>query len=177
MSTALSIRPKDNLDFFTMNFPNGLLEEMRAIHDQIACEAFGLFERRNGNGGNALDDWLQAESKVLEPVPVSIVNEKDHVKVMAEVPGFALNELKVHIDGHELHICGKSETRTEKADKKSGNQEVSISSRKICCSIALPAAVKPNEGAAALDKGVLTLTLPKSEQDKEITVKAARTIA
>lgn len=173
MSTALSIRPTNNLDFFSINFPGSLFEEMQAIHDQIARDAFGLFERRNGNGGSSLDDWLRAESKLLQPVPISIENGKDHLKVMAEVPGFAMNELKVHVEGQELRICGKSEKKTEKGDKKSVEHGTSTSSQKICCSITLPAAVKADSASAVLDQGVLTLTLPKAEPAKEIAVKAA----
>jgi HSP20 family protein len=170
MSTALSIRPTDNLDFFSLNFPDGFFKEMEAIHNEIAREAFGLFEHRNGDGGSALDDWLKAESKLLMPVQVSIDNGKDQVKVTAKVPGFALNELKVHIEGQELQIYGSSE---KIAEKKAGEQESSTSSRKIFTIILLPAAVKADAASAILDKGVLTLTLPKAEPAKEIAVKAA----
>ena len=173
MSTGLSIRPTDNRNFFGMTFPNGLIEEMQAIHNEIAREAFGLFEWRNGNGGNALEDWLHAESKLLKPVPISIADENDHLKVTAQVLGFAMNELKVHVEGQELRICGKSEKKEEKGDKKSGDHETSSSFQKICCSVSLPAAVKVDAASAVLDQGVLTLTLPKAEPAKEIAVKAA----
>ena len=173
MSTALSIRNTDNREVFSVNFPNQIFEEMQKIHNEIARQAFGLFERRGGNGGNALEDWLRAESNVLRPIPISITNEKDHLKVTAEVPGFAINELKVHIDGRELRICGSSENKTDKGSKKSGDQEISTSSRKICRSITLPAAVKADVSSAVLDEDVLTLTLPKAEPAKEIPVKAA----
>ena len=70
-------------------------------------------------------------------------------------------------------LCGSSENKTDKGSKKSGDQEISTSSRKICRSIALPAAVKADVSSAVLDEDVLTLTLPKAEPAKEIPVKAA----
>lgn len=98
-------------------------------------------------------------------VPISIKDDKDHLMVTAGVPGFSGNELKVHVQGSELRICGKSEA-TDRKDKES-----STTTRRVCCTVILPGAVKSEDALATLDKGVLTLKLPKAEPAKEIEVK------
>ena len=35
-------------------------------HDEVAARAYELFEERGRTHGHDLDDWLQAESEVLE---------------------------------------------------------------------------------------------------------------
>lgn len=167
MPTALSTRPSDSSEFFTLSFPEKLMREMREIHNEIARTAFRHYQERDAMNGSALDDWLRAESELLEPVPVNIRNEKDRLMVTAEVPGFSMDQLKVHVDGNDLKICGKAET-----SEKSGRGETS-SSRRICCELMLPASVKAESATAKLDQGVLTLTLPKAEPAKEIQIKAA----
>lgn len=167
MSTALSVRPKENNDFFTLSSSNQLIEQMQTLHDEIARTAFGFFEGRGGAQGSPLGDWLRAESQLLKYVPVSIQDEKDHLTVTADVPGFSMDQIKVHVDGQNLKICGKAESSS-----KAGKRQTS-SSRRICCEVNLPATVKADSASAALDKGVLTMILPKAELPHEIEAKAA----
>ena len=174
MSTALLTQPTDSSKSLDLGFSNDVLEEMRSIHDQIAREAFGLFQQRDGDQGSALGDWLQAESKLLDPVPITISDEKNELKVTAAIPGFKASDLKVHVDREGLQICGKSETKSGNGETTSANQEHVSSIRKVCCSVGLPAPVKPEASKATLDdKGVLTLLLRKAEPAKEIAVKSA----
>lgn len=170
MSNALSIAATENRDLFSLAFPDKFVEEMQSIHNQIELAAFNLFERRGMMSGSALSDWLNAESSLLKPVPVTVVDERDHLKVTAEVPGFALDELKVHVDGQELSICG-SHNETASGDGKKA--EKATSTLKVCCTVMLPATVKADAALATLDKGVLTMTLPKAQPSREIPVKAA----
>ena len=167
MSKAISIRPGEDRSFFGLDFPNQIFDQMKSIHDEIERAAFGLFQQRTGNDGTSLEDWFQAESSLLQPVPISIKDDKDHLTVTADVPGFSINELKVHVDGQELQVCGKSESAS-KTDKES-----SSTSRRVCCSVMLPTSVRPDDASATLDKGVLTLKLPKAQPAKEIEIKAA----
>ena len=36
------------------------------VHDQVARRAFGLFERRGGQPGHEIEDWLEAERSLRE---------------------------------------------------------------------------------------------------------------
>src|SRR6185437_13956994 len=128
--------------------------QMQAIEDELSRAAFSLFERRGYKPGSALEDWLNAEASLLEPVPVSIDDKDNHLTVKAEVPGFSPEQLKVSVDGNMLSICGKDESKIA-----SDGKETSTSTRKICCKVALPSNVDNKRASATLDKGVLTLTL------------------
>lgn len=83
-----------------------------------------------------------------------------------------MSELKVHIEGQELRICGKSE-KSAPSEKRSKGVEPVPMTRTICCNIGLPAAVNADAATAILDKGVLTLSLPKAQPAKKIEIKPA----
>jgi len=166
MSNAIAIRPTNNRDFFGLS-SDQILKDMQSIHDDIERVAFGLFQQRGANGESALHDWLRAESTVVRPVPISIQDNGDKLIVTADVPGFSMDELKVHTDGSELRICGKSEV----SDRK--GKEDSTTTRRICCTVTLPSAVNAENASATLESGVLNLKLPKAAPPKEIEVKVA----
>lgn len=167
MPKDLSIRPTNNSGASTPAITDRFFEDLQKIHDDIARSAFGLFEKRENGDGSALDDWLRAEAALLKPVPLSIRDETDHLTVTADVPGFSLDQLKVHVDGRTLQICGKvdSSEKTENGESSTG--------RRIRCELSLPAGVRAEAPSVTLAKGVLTLVLPKVEAGQEIPVKAA----
>lgn len=90
-----------------------------------------------------------------------------------EVPGFSPEQLKVSVDGNMLSICGKDEQSQKDSKTASNGGETSTSTRKIHCKVALPSNVDSKQAWAALDKNVLTLTLPKLDTSTKIQVKAA----
>ncbi len=170
MSHAIVIRPPKKRSFFGSGFAEKVHHEMKSIHDEIERAAFELFQQRGSKGGASLEDWLRAEASVLKPVAFSIKEENDHLTVIADVPGFSMDELKIRVEGQRLHICGRSGKSGTSERRSEGRTSAVV--RKIRCNIALPAAVKSDEASATLDKGVLTLLLPKAQPVKEIESKS-----
>lgn len=172
-TTAISVQPTDTNNIFNLKFPSEVLYEIQAIEDEIGRAAYELFQQRGFSDGSALDDWLRAESKLLKPTAISVDEKKDSVIVTAEVSDFSLNELKVHVDGDILRICGKSEEGVvkDKGVKPAANASASV--RRVRCEIVLPAKVDSKGATATLDKGVMKLILPKAQPAAEIEVKAA----
>lgn len=164
MSNVISIRHVNHWEPYGVGSPDQIPRVMQSIHDEIERAAFGLFQRRGTNGGSALDDWLRAESNLVKPVPISIKENKDHLTVSADVPGFLVNELEAQVEGSELRICGKSEVTSG---------ESSPSTRRVCCTVKLPATIRAEHATATLDEGVLILKLPKVVSSKKPEVKAA----
>jgi hypothetical protein len=39
---------------------------MTLTHEKIEARAYGLYLKRNGNGGSPLEDWLKAEKDVAK---------------------------------------------------------------------------------------------------------------
>lgn len=83
---------------------------------------------------------------------VSIREDHELVRVLTEIPGVDADELEIFVDGTTLTLQGHRNRDRFRADR--GLQ-------KFLCRIELPSAVDRDRGEAFLDRGVLSLTLPK----------------
>lgn len=84
--------------------------------------------------------------------PVDLHEDKDNLYVRAELPGLARENVNLELVEGYLNLT---------ATRKDGAQEVTLNR-----SIALPETVQADRITAALEHGMLTVTLPKQEQAK-----------
>jgi HSP20 family protein len=150
--------------------PTNLVDQMQAIYDSIARRAFEIFNDNGSNDGHDLDDWLQAEAEKLHPVHIDVVDAGDSLKVRAEVPGFAAEDLNVTVEPDCLTIAGKREAKQEKENEG----KVVYSERcadEILRVIDLPTNVDTTKVTATLKDGVLELDMPKAAPPKAIKVE------
>jgi HSP20 family protein len=84
--------------------------------------------------------------------PVDLYEDKDNVYVRAELPGLTRDEVNVEMIEDYLTI---------NAARKEGEETFSLNR-----SVSIPAGVQADKVSAALENGVLTVTLPKQEQAK-----------
>jgi HSP20 family protein len=151
-----------------------LFGEIKKLEEAIAKRAYEFFEKRGGKHGNDLNDWFLAESELLKPVPIEIKDTEDIVTVIAEVPGFAAEDIKVSVEDNVLMINGKF-TKTEEKKEEGKVVFSEIKSTQFLRELVLPAIVDMSKAEAVLKDGVLTLTLPKlviaEKEKKEIEVK------
>jgi HSP20 family protein len=118
------------------------------------------------------DSPLARTSEFLGWAPAfDVYEEKDNFVVKAELPGMKKEDINVSLHDGDLIISGerKSETKTEgtevyRAERYFGKFQRSVS---------LPATVAANNVKAEYKDGILTVTLPKSEEAKprQIEVK------
>ena len=125
------------------------------------------------------DPWMRARLPVdWEEGSLAVdVSENDkEVVVHASLPGFDEKEIEVHLDHGVLSITARhEESHEEKQDRYYRRERyVGALSRRIELPGA-PAADTPVE--AELDKGVLTIHIPRTEaaKPKKIEVKSAGT--
>jgi len=102
-----------------------------------------------------------------------VYEEKDHYVVKAELPGMKKEEINVSIEGGELLISGE-----RKNENKSEGAEVFRAERyfgKFQRAVSLPPTVSAKDVRAEYKDGILTVTLPKSEESKpkQIEVKVS----
>jgi len=109
---------------------------------------------------------------------VDVVETKDAFKVITDTPGFAPEDIKVELHEGRLTVSGerKLERENKDADGKFHVQERHFS--KFTRQFQLPANVDADQVGASLDKGVLTVTVPKvleppKPEPKRIQVNAA----
>jgi HSP20 family protein len=108
-------------------------------------------------------DWQLRDSAAAAWVPpVDIVEEADAIRIMAEVPGVAPEDVKISVEGNVLTIHGTkqqvAEERTERVHRY--ERTYGVFER----SFTLPATVDASGIKAAYEHGVLTVTLPKAEK-------------
>ncbi|KAH0632874.1 hypothetical protein KY284_035660 [Solanum tuberosum] len=88
-----------------------------------------------------------------------------------DVPGIKKEEVKVEVEqGRILQISG--ERSREKEEKNDQWHRMERSSGKFIRRFRLPENTKTGEIKAAMENGVLTVTLPKEEEKKKSEVKA-----
>ncbi len=103
--------------------------------------------------------------------PVDIYEEGDNLIVIADIPGFQKEEIKLKVTGREITISGerKSKIIEEVEDKNLYRFEryFDTFSRRV----SLPVAVDPDKATAKFEGGTLKIVIPKTETGKDIPIE------
>ena len=146
-----------------------LRTEMERLFDRFG---FGMTPLR---GLFDLEPALPARTSFTVPSPaMDIIEEDKDYKLTAELPGMAEKDIQVMVTGDTLTLKGEKKQETERKEKNYSLSERSYGSFQR--TFWLPEGVDRDKIAAEFAKGVLTVTLPKSEsaaKSKTIEVKAA----
>lgn len=103
---------------------------------------------------------------------LNVRDEGDAVLVQAEVPGLDADDLEITVEGDMLTIRG--EKKAEKEEKQENYYYAERSFGSFVRRVELPNAVDSNKAEAKLDRGVLSLRLPKLEAAASRTIKVGR---
>ena len=113
----------------------------------------------------AAEDFLPAQNDFTMPaeeLSVDVFEDENNVYVKAPMPGVKPENLDINIDGEILTIQG---SRRESSEQDTANYFCrECNWGEISRSIVLPMAVINDRISAALNQGVLTVTLPKAKQ-------------
>src|SRR6185437_7959021 len=94
-----------------------LFKEMSAWSNRIAKRAYDFFIASGFTNGHDLDDWFKAEQELLKPMNFDVKDKGAEFIVTAEVPGFDVKDLDIHMNGSHLIIQGRHELAEEKKEK------------------------------------------------------------
>jgi len=102
-------------------------------------------------------------------VPVDMYHTDNEVVVKAALPGVTPEEADITIKGNVLNIKGetKSDKETKRDDYLYREQHRGTFRR----TVALPRGLSTDKAEATFDNGILTLTIPKSEEVKPKSIK------
>jgi HSP20 family protein len=102
-------------------------------------------------------------------MPVDMIETKDNVVVKAAVPGVKPDEIDLSVTGDTLTIKGetKAEEKFEEGSYLRKERRFGAFQR----TLTLPTNVVADKAKAEFENGVLTLTLPKSEEVKPKAIK------
>lgn len=95
-------------------------------------------------------------------VALDIADNGNAFEVHATLPGVKPEDVQVTVQGDTLTIRGQSSAEEERKDRNWVMRERRSGS--FARSVTLPAAVNADQAQARFENGVLTLTLPKTEQ-------------
>ena len=133
--------------------------------EDLERELAGAFSALPGLlGGRAAcaNDWVPA---------VDVTESKDAFNLEADLPGLGKEDVKVSVEDGILSL--KGERNVERTSAENGQRHYERRSGSFERSFRLPKAVEADKIKAKFDKGVLQVTLPKSEaaKPKRIEIK------
>jgi HSP20 family protein len=104
-----------------------------------------------------------------EALAIDMYETTDSVVVKTGVPGIKSEDIDITITGDVLTIKGetKVEEKVEKENYIRQERRHGVFQR----SVRLPGSVVPDKAEATFENGILTLTIPKSEEAKPKTIK------
>ena len=134
-----------------------LREAMDRLFDDAFTRPFSLMRDGGASWSSPAIDMYQTDNDVV---------------VKAAVPGFKADEVQINVTGDVLTIKGELKHEEEKKGKSWQIREHRWGAFER--SIALPTSVISDRAKADFENGILTISLPKSEEVKPrtITVKA-----
>jgi len=139
---------------------------------QIANDPFQMFQM----GMNRLFDdvftgtplaWGAATGEGGMLMPQMNVSETDkEILVTAELPGVSEKDVDITLDDNLLTISG--EKKYEKKDENENYHCIERSFGRFQRSLRISHSVNPNQVQATFDNGVLTIRLPKNEEQERV---------
>ena len=104
---------------------------------------------------------------------MDLVETDKTFELTAELPGLEEKDVEINLSDNVLTI--KGEKRSEKEDKDKNYRMVERSYGSFSRSVELPSGISPDSIKATIDKGVLTVSVPKPAPSvtRKIEVKAA----
>jgi HSP20 family protein len=142
------------------------LDSMTSLRrlNSVLDEALGSWPFQSEENGTLTSSWLPA---------CDVFEDRDAVKIVAEVPGVRAEDVKISLENNLLTIRGEKKQHAEEKSERVHRYERTYGTFERAFS--LPASVDPDKIAASYANGVLTVTIPKAERarPREIPVKVS----
>ncbi len=154
------------------------MSEKRELARRDEFSPFGLidsFDRIFDDFRKGFDDIFLGPRYMTLPTiraPVmDILDEGDKYLINAEVPGLDKGDINIELNKNVLEI--KAEKNEELKEKKEGYLKKERGYKSFYRQIALPEEVDTEKIEANLEKGILTIKIPKKEPEpkKKISIK------
>jgi len=150
------------------SYPLADVHGLQGRVNRMLDEAFrGWPVTSTDNGNSLVGQWVP---------PVDVFEDKDSVRIVAELPGVKAEDVKISLENNVLTVRGeKRQAAEEKADQVHRFERYyGVFER----SFTVPSTVDAEHIKASYDLGVLTIRLPKLERAKprqiEVKVESAK---
>lgn len=141
--------------------PLDTMTSLRRLNS-VLDEAFNGWPFQSEQNGTVTSSWLPA---------CDVFEDKDAVKIVAEVPGVRPEDVKISLENNILSVRGEKKQQAEEKTERVHRYERTYGSFER--SFSLPSSVDPERIAASYAHGILTVSIPKAERarPREIPVK------
>lgn len=112
---------------------------------------------------------IREPEKYVWAVRVDMYDDGQNIVIKADIPGVEQKDIEISIKDRFLTIKGKREIKEEEKDKN--YYKVERWYGEFQRTLQLPASVNIDQAKAVFKDGVLTITLPKAESEKEKKIK------
>ena len=136
------------------------VDELTTMRQDLDSLWDRFFPEKPFTEGYLTHEWLPS---------IDLTETKDNLLVKAELPGLEAKDVEVSLTDDILTI--KGEKKEEKEEKNEHHFFVERYTGTFERRIKLPTLVKTNAIDAKFDRGVLTISLPKSEEGKKKAIK------
>jgi HSP20 family protein len=143
------------------------------ITSRRPVDPFTSLRRLNSALDDAFGSWPAEEalpSSSWFPA-CDVFEDKDAVKLLAELPGVGPEDVKLSVENNLLTIRG--EKQQQSGDRSGRVHSFERSYGWFERSFALPSTIDPDQISASFEHGILTVTIPKAERarPREIPVR------
>lgn len=147
----------------TARRPLDAVTSLRRLNS-VLDEAFSTWPFQSEENGALTSAWIPA---------CDVFEDKNAVKIVAEVPGVRPEDVKLSIENNLLTIRGEKKQQAEENSERVHRYERSYGTFERTFS--LPTTVDPDRIDASYTHGILTVTIPKAERarPREIPVKVS----
>ena len=115
-----------------------------------------------------LEEWNDFNNQSRIPA-AELTEKEDALYLKLEVPGIEAKDLDIQVMAERVAITG--ERKSEKTSEENGTTRSEFRYGKFQRVIPLPARIQNTDITADYKDGILNLTLPKSEEEKNKVVK------
>jgi HSP20 family protein len=152
---------------------NTILDDLNRLQRQISERAYELFRHRDGQWGDALSDWLNAEHELVWKPAVELRQKGGQFEVLAALPGVNAKELDVQVTPDAVLI--QAEHRHEHNADAGTVYACELKAGKAFRSVRFPAPIDPNTVKASYHDGLLQLTasIAKETSPRKIAIAAS----
>ncbi len=117
-------------------------------------------------------DWMSNSMMGMGTLPLDMYETKDDVVVKTALPGVKPDDVDVTITGDTLTIHAETKAENQGDQDKQGKylrreQQYGEFTR----TVTLPTGLKTDQAEASFENGMLSLRIPKSEQQKPKTIQ------
>jgi HSP20 family molecular chaperone IbpA len=139
-----------------------LSNRVREINESIACRAYELFEEGGQQHGHDIEDWLRAESEILQPIAVKTHEFDDMFITHARVPVETADEIQVSVEQRRIIISDRDRPNIPGPDEAGRG-------KRILCTVVLPDRVDWASAAMSFKDGTLEIEVPKLSIASDLT--------